>query len=116
LESKKLVDEIVELIESKKGYNIKIFNLQKLASFADYFIVCSGDVDVHVKAIADEVDKQLRKEGTKCYHREGYNTLNWVLLDYFDVVVHIFQKDAREFYNLEKLWGDAEVTEIENEN
>ena len=116
MESKKLVDEIVELIQEKKGYDIKIINLQGLASFADYFIICSGDVDVHVKAIADEVDKQLRKDGTKCYHREGYNTLNWVLLDYFDVVVHIFKKDSREFYNLEKLWGDAEITEIENES
>ncbi|MEE9431583.1 MAG: ribosome silencing factor [Melioribacteraceae bacterium] len=116
MESKKLVNEIVSLIQDKKGYDIKIFDLQKISSFADYFIICSGDVNVHVKAIADEVDKKLRKDGTKCYHREGYNTLNWVLLDYFDVVVHIFKKDSREFYNLEKLWADAAVTEIENED
>ena len=114
MESEELANEIVELIQEKKGYNIKIFNLKGLASFADYFIICSADVDVQVKAIADEVDKKLRKEGIKSYHKEGYNTLNWVLLDYFDVVVHVFRKDSREFYNIEKLWGDAEVTDIEN--
>ncbi len=110
-----LVNRIVELIQSKKGFDIKIFNLKGLASFADFFIICSADADVQVKAIADEIDKELRKEGVKSYHREGYNTLSWVLLDYFDAVVHIFKKDVRDFYNLEKLWGDAEITEIENE-
>ena len=79
-----------------------------------FFIICSADADMHVKAIADEVDKKLRKEGIKCYHKEGYTSLNWVLLDYFDVVVHVFKKESREFYNLEKLWGDAIITDIEN--
>jgi ribosome-associated protein len=79
---------------------------------SDYFVICSADATTQVKAIADEVDKKLRKEGIKCYHKEGYNALNWVLLDYFDVVVHISKKEAREFYNLEKLWGDAKFTQI----
>jgi ribosome-associated protein len=91
-------------------------DMSKLTALADYFIICSGDADMQVKAIADEVDKSLRKEGIKCYHREGYDTLNWVLLDYLDVVVHIFHKESREFYNLEKLWGDAKFIEIENSN
>lgn len=81
---------------------------------ADYFVICSADASTQVKAIADEIDKRLRKEGIKCFHKEGYNALNWVLIDYFDVVVHVFKKDAREFYNLEKLWGDAKFTEIED--
>ena len=114
MDSKIFVDEIVELIQSKKGFDITILNLQGLTAMADYFIICSADANVQVKAISDEVDKKLRKEGIKCYHKEGYNSLNWVLLDYFDVVVHIFKKDSREFYNLEKLWGDAEITEIKN--
>ncbi len=116
MESEKLLNEVVELIQSKKGFDITILNLKKLSAIADYFIICSGDVDVHVKAIADEIDKKLRKEGTKSFHKEGYNALNWVLLDYFDVVVHIFKKDIRTYYNLEKLWGDAEITEIPNAN
>ncbi len=110
-----LVDKIISIIQSKKGFDIKIFNIKELAAFADYFIICSADADVQVKAIADEIDKELRKVGIKSYHKEGYNTLNWVLLDYFDIIVHVFKKDIREFYNLEKLWGDAEITEIENE-
>lgn len=114
MDSKELVDKIVENIQSKKGYDISILDLKKLSAMADYFVVCSAGANVQVKAIADEVDKKLRKEGIKSYHREGYNSLNWVLLDYFDVVVHIFKKDIREFYNIEKLWGDAEITEIEN--
>ncbi|MBK8945791.1 MAG: ribosome silencing factor [Ignavibacteriae bacterium] len=116
METKNLVNEIVEIIQSKKGYDITILNLTNLSAVADYFIICSGDVDVHVKAIADEIDKKLRKDGIKCYNKEGYTALNWVLIDYFDVVVHVFKKDARIFYNLEKLWGDAEITEIENSN
>ena len=114
MESKEFVNEVVELIQSKKGYDITILNLKDLSAMADYFIICSADANVQVKAIADEVDKKLRKDGIKCYHKEGYNSLNWVLLDYFDVVVHIFKKDSRTFYNLEKLWGDAEIEEIEN--
>ena len=114
LESKELKDKIIDLIQSKKGFDITILNLKNLTAMADYFVICSAGANVQVKAIADEVDKKLRKEGTKCYHREGYNSLNWVLLDYFDVVVHIFKKDTREFYNIEKLWGDAERTDIQN--
>ncbi|MBK7106067.1 MAG: ribosome silencing factor [Ignavibacteriae bacterium] len=116
METKNLVNEIVEIIQSKKGFDISVLNLTNLSAVADYFIICSGDVDVHVKAIADEIDKKLRKDGIKCYNKEGYNASNWVLIDYFDVVVHVFKKDARVYYNLEKLWGDAEITEIENSN
>lgn len=116
MESKELADIVVSLIQSKKGYDITILDLRDLSAVADYFIICSGDANVHVKAIADEIDKKLRKNGIKCYHKEGYNSLNWVLLDYFDVVVHIFRKESREFYNLEKLWGDAKVLKIENNN
>lgn len=114
MESKELVDSIVEIIQSKKGYNITILDLKDLSAMADYFIICTGDANIQVKAISDEIDKKLRKGGLKCYHKEGYNSLNWVLLDYFDVIVHVFKKEAREFYNLEKLWGDAKFIEIEN--
>lgn len=116
METREFVDKIVELILSKKGYDITIMDMTKLTALADYFIICSGEANMQVKAIADEVDKSLRDEGIKCYHREGYDTLNWVLLDYLDVVVHVFRQESREFYNLEKLWGDAEMEKIENED
>lgn len=115
MNQKEFLDEIVELILSKKGFDIKILNLSKLSAIADFFVICSAGSDVQVKAIADEIDKSLRDDGIKCLHKEGYDTLNWVLLDYLDVVIHVFKSESRSFYNLEKLWGDAEITEIENE-
>ena len=114
MESIDLTNKITDLIFNKKGTDVKILNLIKLTTMADYFIICSADSEPQVKAIADEIEKKLRDEGIKVWHKEGYRALNWVLLDYVDVVVHIFKKDAREFYNLEKLWGDAEITEAED--
>ncbi len=109
--SKDLAEKIAELIFSKKGYDVKILDLRNLTTISDYFIICSADSDVQVKSISDEIDKTLREEGIKNWHREGLKALNWVLMDYVDVVVHIFKKDARQFYNLEKLWGDAPLVE-----
>lgn len=114
MNTKKFANKIVEHILSKKGYNIKTLDLRKLTPIADYFVIASADSSIQVKAIADEIDDKLRDEGIKCHFKEGYNTANWVLLDYFDVVVHIFKKEARDFYNLEKLWGDA-PEEVVNE-
>jgi ribosome-associated protein len=107
LESLELTEKITDLIFSKKGSDIKILDLRELTPIADYFIICSADSDVQVRAIADEIDKKLHEEGIRLWHKEGYKTMNWVLLDYVDVVVHVFKKSIREFYNLEKLWGDA---------
>jgi len=114
LDSNTLANNISELIFNKKGYDVKILDLRDIVSFADYFIICSADSDTQVKAIADEIDKSLRDEGLKCWHKEGYRALSWVLLDYVDVVVHIFKKEIREFYNLERLWGDAPIIEVED--
>ncbi len=91
-----------------------MLNLNNLTTMTDYFLICSADSDTQVKAISDEIEKSLRDDGIKCWHKEGYKALNWVLLDYVDVVVHIFKKDSREFYNLEKLWGDAEITQMQD--
>ena len=112
MDSKIFAEKISNLIFNKKGYDVKILDLRKLATFADYFVLCSADSDTQVKAIADEIDKSLRDEGIKCWHKEGYMALSWVLLDYVDVVVHIFKRESREFYNIEKLWGDAPSIEV----
>jgi ribosome-associated protein len=115
LDSGKFALKIVQQIFVKKGYDVMILDLKKLAFFTDYFIICSADSDVQVKAIADQIDEALSKEGINCWHKEGFKSLSWVLLDYVDVVVHIFRKDARQFYNLEKLWGDAPAKIIKDE-
>lgn len=114
MDSKVFAEKIANLIFNKKGYDVTILDLRDLATFADYFVICSADSDTQVKAIADEIDKSLRDEGIKCWHKEGYMALSWVLLDYVDVVVHVFKKESREFYNIEKLWGDAHTTEVED--
>jgi len=113
LDALKFAKEIAELTKEKKGYNIKILDLRKLSGgIADLFVICSADSDRQVKAIADDVDEKLLERGIKCYHREGFETLNWVLMDYFDVVLHVFKHEARAYYNLEKLWGDAPVIPV----
>ena len=112
MNSKLFAKKIADLVFNKKGYDVRIIDLQNIASFADFFVICSADSETQVKAIADEIDKTLRDEGIKCWHKEGYTALTWILLDYVDVVVHIFKKDSRDFYNIEKLWGDAESIEV----
>jgi len=112
LDSKLFAEKIADLIFNKKGYDVRLIDLRSLSTFADFFVICSADSDTQVKAIADEIDKSLRDEGIKCWHKEGYMALSWVLLDYVDVIVHVFKKEAREFYNIEKLWGDAPTIEI----
>ncbi len=114
MESIDLVERIIELIFNKKGSDVKILNLKNVTTMSDYFIICTADSEPQVRAIADEVEKSLRDDGIKVWHKEGYRALSWVLLDYIDVVVHVFKKDARDFYNLEKLWGDAEITIAED--
>lgn len=112
--SKQLADKITDLIFNKKGFDVKILDLKNLTTMADYFVICSADSDTQVKAIADEVDKSLKDEGIRTWHKEGYKALTWVLLDYVDVVVHVFKKDVRNYYNLERLWGDAEIIHVED--
>lgn len=103
---------IADLIKNKKGYDIKILDLRKLSTIADFFVICSADSDRQVKAIADEIEDKLSEQRIKCSNREGYETMNWILLDYFDVIVHVFKNEARNYYNLEKFWGDAPVIEV----
>jgi ribosome-associated protein len=112
LTSLELTEKIAELIFSKKGFDVKILDLRELTPISDFFVICSADSDIQVKAIADEIDHRLHEEGVRVWHKEGYKSLNWVLLDYVDVVVHVFKKSVREFYNLERLWGDAPVKEV----
>ena len=114
MNSKQLANKIAGLIFNKKGFDVKILDISPLTTMTDYFVICSADSDTQVKAISDEVDKKLRDDGIKCWHTEGYKSLSWVLLDYVDVVVHVFKTDAREYYNLEKLWGDANIVNVED--
>lgn len=109
-----LVKKAARAAQTKKAEDIIILSLKELTSVTDYFIICSGAVDVHVKAIADEIKKELKRD-IKPWHIEGYQHLHWVLMDYVDFVVHIFQKETRDYYNIERLWADAPLERISPE-
>jgi ribosome-associated protein len=98
----------------RKALDIVILDLRGLSAFTDYFVICSGTSDTHVDGIAQNIEDKLREHNTKFWHREGTKKSTWVLLDYIDVIVHIFLNDAREFYSLERLWGDAPKTTVED--
>jgi ribosome-associated protein len=109
LTSRKLADRVAHLALEKKAHDILILDLRRLTSAADRFVICSADSETQVKAVADHVEETLRKEGTKAWHVEGQEGRRWILLDYVDVVLHVFYTETRQFYALEDLWGDAPV-------
>ena len=113
--SEKLSDAVVKGMQEKKATNIVVMDLRKVKNaVADFFIVCSGSSDKQIDAIADSIDEFVFKAlKENPWHVEGKDNKEWMLLDYIDVVAHIFRKDRREFYALERLWGDADITEVE---
>ncbi len=112
--SLELARHIGHLALEKKASRIKVLDVRGLTSMTDAFVICSGSSDVQVKAITDHILDSLAP-GEKVLSKEGYDTREWVLLDYVDVVVHIFHDSAREFYNLDRLWTDAQIETISDE-
>jgi len=111
-----LIDQIVSSIQDVKGEDIMIFDLSEIEnSVAETFIICSGNSNTQVNAISGSVEKKVRNElGERPWHVEGTENAMWVLVDYISVVVHIFQREVRSYYDLEELWGDAKFTLVEN--
>jgi ribosome-associated protein len=99
----------------KRGFDVKILKLKSLSSICDFFVIVSGSANVHVRAIAEGIEDGLRAAGEKPYLSEGVTGGNWVLLDYADFVVHVFYEPTRRFYALEKLWGDAPVERLDDD-
>ncbi len=114
--SDELVSHIVEGIRDKKGHDIVTLNLMKLDNaVCDYFVICHGNSDIQVEAIADSVEDYVKKKtNAKPINVEGVDNAEWILLDYFDVVVHVFLKSKRPFYQLEEVWADATATSLED--
>lgn len=115
-EKQLLIDKIVESIQDTKGEDIMIFDLSKIEnSVAETFIICSGNSNTQVSAIAGNIEKKVRNDlKERPWHVEGSENAMWILVDYVSVVVHVFQKSVREYYEIEELWGDAQITKIEN--
>jgi len=105
---------IVEAIKEKKGHQIVTINLSEVEnSICEYFIICHGESLTQVGAIVESIEKKLKEEGRiRAHHVEGLQNSQWVLLDYFDILVHVFQEEYRSFYKLEELWADGKVTEV----
>ena len=116
-DSDKLADVVVRGMQEKKAADIVVLNLKELKNaVADYFIICSASSDTQLDAIARSVEEEVEKlTGQNPWQTEGRMNREWVLLDYVDVVVHVFLRDRRQFYALEELWGDAEITYVEEE-
>ena len=110
----KNVESITNLIMEKKGEDIVVLDLRKITSVADFFIITTGNSGIHVKAIAEEIREKMKKENkTIPWHIEGLEAQKWILIDYVDIVVHIFDYDSRLYYSLEKLWEDAKSRRVE---
>ncbi len=101
-----------KLALEKKAEDVVIIDLRKMSAPTDYFVICSGSSDKQIKAIVDHIVEEMEAAGVYAWHIEGYGALRWVLIDYVDVVVHVFLEDARKFYSLETLWGDAPMEQV----
>jgi len=111
--SSKLAENIAQFALDKKAENVVSLNVKKLTNITDEFVICSSDTNIQVKAIADSIRKNTDHKPVRI---EGYEHLNWVLLDYIDVIVHVFKTSERNYYNIEKLWGDASIREFSDED
>jgi len=114
--TEEILEVVKEALLDKKAVDIKVVDLREVdgATF-NFFVIANGTSDIHVGALARNVeDKMIEEIGLKPFHAEGLNSLNWVLLDYFDVIVHVFKEETRKFYNLEGLWADASIDSIED--
>lgn len=113
-----LADIVVHGMQERKALEIVKLNLQHIPNtITDYFVICHGNSRAQVEAIAESVQMEVKKStGLNPWHKEGFENAEWILLDYFDVVVHIFQGESRSYYKLEKLWADAEFTSVQGTN
>jgi len=107
----RVMSMVVAAAEDKKAHNVVALNLQHISLLADYFVICHGNSETQVQAIAAEVRKRAEEHGIRIRGMEGFDKARWILIDLGDVIVHVFHRDDREYYNLERLWSDAKVVE-----
>ena len=112
LTPKEIAYEVTKALDAKKGQNIKLLKIDRVSSLADYFLICTGTSNTHVKTLCDYAEYALEQAGETVLSREGHRGNSWELLDFGAVVVHVFTEDARKFYDLERLWRDAEPVDL----
>ena len=114
MDSKEMVKIAINALEEKKAENIRVIDISKVSVLADYFIIAEGKNRNQIQALTDSVEKDLGKAGAVPKQIEGYESANWILMDFGDVIIHIFQREPREFYKLEHIWKDAKTVDIED--
>ena len=110
--AKEVAYGVTKALDEKKGMDIKLLRIEKVSSLADYFLICTGTSNTHVKTLCDYAEYSMEQMGETMLGREGHRGNSWELLDYGSVVVHVFTEEARRFYDLERLWADAEVVDL----
>ncbi|MGE5615026.1 MAG: ribosome silencing factor [Bacillota bacterium] len=103
----KIAEKAHGILEGKKAKDIEIIDISEVSILADYFIICSGTSNTHIRTLADELEIQMGEAGYNLIHKEGYESARWILLDFGELVIHIFHEEDRRFYNLERLWADG---------
>lgn len=111
-DSKTLAIEIAKILDKKKAHDVRVLRVESLTVLTDYFVIASGTSTTQVASLADEVEYELSQKGVQPYHTEGFDSKNWVLLDYSGVIVHVFVPNTRTYYDLEHLWADGEPVDI----
>ena len=106
---------MIDALEDKKAENIQLIDISEVSTIADYFIITNGTNASQIQALSDNVEERLSKNGIRPKNIEGYNTANWILMDYNDILVHIFDRDSRGFYDLERIWRDGKIIDITQE-
>ena len=112
LNPKEIAYEVTKALDAKKGMDIKLLKIDRVSSLADYFLICTGTSNTHVKTLCDYAEYTLEQLGEKMLGREGHRGNTWELLDYGTIVIHVFTDEARKFYDLERLWADAETVDL----
>ena len=112
LTPKEVAYEVTKALDAKKGMNIKLLKIDRVSSLADYFLICTGTSNTHVKTLCDYAEYTLEQLGEPMLGREGHRGNSWELLDFGSIVVHVFTEEARGFYDLERLWADAEAIDL----
>ena len=112
LNPKEIANEVTKALDAKKGQNIKLLKLDRVSSLADYFLICTGTSNAHVKTLCDYAEYTLEQLGEQMLSREGHRGNSWELLDYGSIVVHVYTEVARKFYDLDRLWADADLVDI----
>ena len=113
MEKNKMLSVVLKALDDKKAVDLQVIKVRDITVLTDYFVICTGSSTTHVKTLADEVDVKVKEElGEDPMHREGYDGGRWILLDYGEILVHVFSRDCREFYKLERLWADGEPVDV----